>query len=310
MSIHLRPQRAVTAALVAAPALLLTACGSLYQHYDEYLVRDQIHGSSNAPAWVQNQIQDEYGVLNFVGRGMAYNVLDERKAFDEAVMHAREQLAMYVRTRVTSQACDKDWARGARFLPIADAGPGDGETVGASLDFRAAQMADAFVGELLPVAQYWEQWDVEEAPRRKFSGIWFENDERFEMRRYKCWVLASIEKERVDAMVASALRSLEHEAQLQASDEMVAELALAHDTVEALTGYASDQRAEIMQLRERIHYGRPFRLTAVDNCVVPDPCVVLQRPDWRHTALEVVGHVPVVEEADCDPCNASAKAGH
>ncbi len=69
-------------------------------------MRSQIHGGDAAPTWVQGQIQSDPYVLSFVGRGMAYNVLDERKAFDEAVMHAREQLAQYVRTRVVSKACD------------------------------------------------------------------------------------------------------------------------------------------------------------------------------------------------------------
>ncbi|MDG1984155.1 MAG: hypothetical protein P8M11_06295, partial [Planctomycetota bacterium] len=68
------------------------------KYYDEVMVRAQIHGADTAPAWVTGLIQSDPERLSSVGRGLALNVLDERKAYDEAIMHAREQLAQYVRT--------------------------------------------------------------------------------------------------------------------------------------------------------------------------------------------------------------------
>jgi hypothetical protein len=312
MTISFLPLIKAAPAVALGAALALSSCGSLYQNYEEQLVRSQIHGGDAAPTWVQGQIQSDPYVLSFVGRGMAYNVLDERKAFDEAVMHAREQLAQYVRTRVVSKACDEDWAHGARFLPVHDAGPGSGELVDASLEFRASQMADAFVGELLPVAQYWEQWDVEESPNRHISGGWIENKSRFDMRRYKCWVLTQVDKDRVETMVQSALTALEAEASLEAAAEAVAvhqaELELAREEAAALVAHASDQRDEIMRLRERIHYGRPFRLTSIDNCAKPETCKPVAHPDWRNAAIEVNAEMTVtVKEESCDPCD---EGGH
>lgn len=272
------------AALVAAVSLVTTSCGSLYQKHDESLVRAQIHGSDTAPDWVKGQIPSSGTELAFVGRGTAFNVLDERKAFDEAFMHAREQLAQYVGTRVTSEACDKDWAQGARFLPVRDAGPGPGEHVDQSLKFRAHQLADSIVGELLPVNQYWEQWDVEEKPSRHFSGLWFENKHEFDMRRYKCWVLTTIPRQRVEKFIDATLAVLKEEAD---AAKVAAASAEHKARAEALDGVVNAQNLEIQHLRERIHYGRAFRLTAKDNCEIADPCVTLDRPQWRKATLEV-----------------------
>lgn len=143
-----------TLALGALALIGATSCGSKWQTHDEQLVRTQITTATDAPEWVKGQIQTDPAMLSFVGRGGGFNVLDERTAFDEAFMHAREQLAQYVGTRVMSESCDQDWADGARFLPLEDSGPGDGEHPGQSLRSKARQVADAIVGELLPVAQY------------------------------------------------------------------------------------------------------------------------------------------------------------
>jgi len=292
------------ATLIVAVSLISTSCGSLYQKHEESMVRAQIHGNENAPDWVKGQIPSTATDLAFVGRGTAFNVLDERKAFDEAFMHAREQLAQYVGTRVTSEACDKDWAKGARFLPLHEAGPGPGEHVDQSLNSRAHQLADAVVGELLPVNQYWEQWDVQEQPSRHFSGFWFENKHEFDMRRYKCWVLTTIPRQRVEKFVEATLSVLKEEAE---ASKVAAAVAEHQAKADALHGVVNAQNLEIQHLRERIHYGRAFRLTSKDNCEIADPCVTLDRPQWRKASLEV--EAKVKQESKPDLCD-EKQGGH
>lgn len=307
-----------------------TSCGSKWQTHDEQLVRTQITTASDAPEWVTGRIQTDPAMLSFVGRGGGYNVLDERKAFDEAFMHAREQLAQYVGTRVTSESCDQDWADGARFLPLEDSGPGDGEKPGQAIRSRAKQFAEAIVGELLPVAQYWEQWDVHETPERKWDGMWMENKERFEIRRYKCWVLAQVPRTNVDKFVNATLEMLKNEievARLQAEVESL-KLAAAAKPAAPVDAQAqinaqwqsliSSKEQEIHTLRERIHYGRLFRLTTEErglrNCPeTPTPC-----PDWRHASVALTATVasetpvviaPVAAPAKVEDCDCPLVGG-
>lgn len=310
-----------TTALVFAACLLPSGCGSLYQKYDEQMVTAQIHGNDKAPDWVKGQIQSDTRSISFVGRGTGYNVLDERKAFDEAFMHAREQLAQYVGTRVISESCDQDWALGTRFLPVKDAGPGKGEHTDQAIRSRAKQVAEAIVGELLPVATYWEQWDVQENPRRWWNGFWLENDNRFDIRRYKCWVLTSIPRDRVDRFVTATLEMLKNEAEIERLKAEVASLEKNNgNTVQAqidaqVQALINSKEQEIQHLRERIHYGRAFRLTTKDNCPIADPCVPAARPQWRKTGVDLNANVNVVVETvpapakPCDICEDAPKGG-
>lgn len=277
--------RAVALPAIAMPLVLsLAGCGALYQKPNEEFMRAAITGSENAPEWVRGSIPSSEFELAFVGRGGAYNVLDERKAYDEAFQHARQQLAEYVATHVISEACDQDWAAGIRFVPLSDAGPGGGERPGQALRYRVHQLSDAIVGELLPKSQFWEQWEVKENPSRSWQGWWFTNPDQFEIRRYKCWVLATIRRDRVEKFVDATLKKLQQDAEIaglqtksQAAEKMSAGLV---DELRA-------QNHELQQLRERIHYGRAFRLTTRDNCPVEDPCVPAARPKWRTTELKV-----------------------
>lgn len=283
----------ITAA--AGLAAALSACAATpkaQKHYDEVMIRAQIHGAETAPDWVTGVIQSDPEQLAFVGRGLAFNVLDERKAYDEAVMHAREQLAHYVRTRVISEACDKDWADGARFIPSAELEAGGTAHSDAELSFRAGQIADAVVGELLPTEQHWEQWELEDA------------SEPHKVTRYKCWVLAQVPADRVSGMVEASLSMLEREAreamEKHASHQVVApsaesvELAAALAREAELAGMVNNNLNELMQLRERVMYGRAFRLTTKDNCSIPDPCQPLARPDWRNAQVEVLARVETI----------------
>jgi hypothetical protein len=283
--------------------LSLSACGSKWQTHDEQLVRTQITPATEAPEWVKGQIQADPNTLAFVGRGGGFNVLDERKAFDEAFMHAREQLAQYVGTRVISESCDQDWSDGVRYLPLEDSGPGDGERPGQAIRSRAKQVADAVVGELLPVAQYWEQWDIAETPERTWNGVWFENKERFDVRRYKCWVLAHVSRSSVEKYVNASLDMMKNEAEVARLQAEVEKLKLAAATMAepALDAQAQinaqwqslidSKEHEIHTLRERIHYGRLFRLSTEErglrNCPeTPTPC-----PNWRHSTVNLQASV-------------------
>lgn len=275
---------------------LVSACTSTpRKHYDESLIRGQIHGADSAPEWVKGVIQTDPSMLSFVGRGIAFNVLDERKAYDEAVMHAREQLAQYVRTEVISEACDKDWADGARFIPSEKLEFGGTAESSAYLSFRAGQMAEAVVGQLLPTAQHWEQWELDDPV------------EPHKVTRYKCWVLAEVPADRVDGMVNATLALLEKEANesvpepLEVEEEVVVqiddssvELAAALAREAELAGMVNANIEELMHLRERVMYGRAFRLTTKDNCPTPDPCQPLARPDWRKAQVEVLARVETI----------------
>jgi hypothetical protein len=297
-----------------ALAALVSACASTssQKHYDETMVRAQIHGADNAPSWVTGTIQSSPSTLSFVGRGLAFNVLDERKAYDEAVMHAREQLAQYVHTRVISEACDEDWADGARFIPSEELESGTTADSHAHLSFRAGQVADAVVGELLPTAQHWEQWELEDP------------NEPHKVTRYKCWVLAEVPSARVQSMIDATLAVLEDEA--READAHDHEADHSHESVELaaalareaeLAGMVNDNIEELMRLRERVMYGRSFRLTTQDNCPTPDPCRPLARPDWRNAQVEVLARVETIvvsqdedeDESEMSPCERLASRG-
>jgi hypothetical protein len=279
--------------------LCLAGCGALFQKPDEQFLRGAMTGAENAPEWVRGNIQSADGELAFVGRGGAYNVLDERKAYDEAFQHARQQLAEYVATHVISEACDQDWADGIRFVPLADAGPGNGERPGQALRHRVCQLSDAIVGELLPRSQHWEQWEVKENPSRSWSGLWFTNSDQFEIRRYKCWVLATIRRDRVEKFVDATLNKLRQDAEVAALD--------ARNQAEAgksaaLEAALRTQNQELQGLRERVHYGRAFRMTTQDNAAVADPSVPLRRPQWRVTDVRVDVNVaaPAAKPSLCE----------
>jgi hypothetical protein len=266
-------------ALLAAGATLFSACSTVLPD-NETFVRTSITGSPDAPEWVRGSIPQSGGEIAFVGRGGAYNVLDERKAFDEAFMHARQQLAEYVSTRVVSECCDKDWARGARFLPYAS-NSGDKivripESPDQTLQSRTYQLSQSIVGELLPSAQYWEQWSLDGSAHQQ---------------RYKCWVLATINRDSVRRFVDATVAVLKSEAELADAKNAIAEGKAKQEALmqanSQLAGALSAQNQEIQHLRERIHYGRAFRLTAKDNCAIQDPCAPLDRPQWRNAALDV-----------------------
>lgn len=273
-------------------AVCFVSCTTTQIPPREELVRSAIAGTEEAPEWVKGRIHEgaNSDELRFVGRGGAYNVLDEREAFDEAFMHARQQLAEYVGTRVQAELCDKDWASGVRYVARAmtSAVPdhaGIGESPDQSIASRTWQYTDAIIGQLLPSDQHWEQWII----RNPGRGV---------MYRYKCWLLTSISSVAVDRFVSSTMKALENEAmiaKLEAEKSELERSSVAHGEALATSEAARLEAAqELQMLRERVHYGRAFRLTATDNCPVDDHCLPLDRSNWRRPAQisPIVIHPP------------------
>ncbi len=295
-------------AVLLAIGLLSVGCRSTEEMFYERLVRSEMVGSEGAPEWVRGNIQTDGGQLAFVGRGTASNVLDEHEAFDEALAHAREQLANYVGTRVRAEICDMDSSNGLRYLPVTGWFQGSSEKADQWLKSYTRQLADNLVGELLPVEQHWEQWEVED-----LKGMPNDQPRRATL-RYKCWVLASSPRDRVARYIEASLKRIENDAEVArlnaemaekqaAADAELASLRLERTTMQEVV---NAQHEEVMFLRERIQYGRSFRLTGTDNCPVEDPCIPLDRAQWRHASLTVSADVApvvmkVVEKKE-EPC--------
>ncbi|MAD32945.1 MAG: hypothetical protein CMJ88_04235 [Planctomycetes bacterium] len=302
-------QHVRTGLTLSLSTFFFIACATPTTKLHEELIRSAITGNDSAPEWVAGRIDSSGGKISFVGRGGAFNVLDERKAFDEALMHARQQLAEFVGTRVEAELCDKDWAAGARYVgratsSLAPNNPGMGERPAQSIASRTWQFTDAIIGQLLPVDQHWEQWIIRDNGRAT-------------MRRYKCWVLASISDADVDKFVTSTLKVLENEAkvaELEAANDEIARNNAAHaDALVASEAARLAAAQELQMLRERVNYGRAFRLTATDNCPVNDHCVPLDRSNWRSPAQiePIVIHppAPAAAEAAKEACCELPKVG-
>ena len=201
---------AAAGAIVAAS--ILTGCGSGYHDYDQELLDGGMCNPDAAPAWVKSGVAvvDEEN-LYFIGRGIGYNILDERAAYDSARDHATEQLAKYILTRVQARmargderqfAMETGWAfvglvqghqnRG-RFLP--------GERADQMLETSVRAATKAVVGDLEDRAVYWEQWAVGEVPQRPF-------EKPLKMRRYKCWLLMSVPRGKLNERIRVAVEAV------------------------------------------------------------------------------------------------------
>jgi hypothetical protein len=144
--------------------------------------------------------------VTFVGRGGGINVLDERHAFDEAMGHARTQLAQYVATQVNAEACLRDYSSGARFLSFDRHLQGDGEHVDQWLRSRVTEIADVIVGGVAASEQHWEQWNVSNDKPTGFMTWRTPGTHSFS--RYKCWVLARVDQTLIDGYVRATLAAV------------------------------------------------------------------------------------------------------
>jgi len=196
----------LAAILILTGSIMLAAgCGSDYQNYQETFLKQGVCQDS-APTWVASTTPlniEHSDYLYFVGRGIAYNTLDERSAYDNARDHAMQQLAGYIGTHVVTNASEADkrcfaiasgipfvWpSKSNRFLP--------GEKSKQGLSKLAYLVVDAVAGDLEDMGTYWEQYELQELPPRLF-------DKARIATRYKCWVKMGVPKATVLKRIAEA----------------------------------------------------------------------------------------------------------
>lgn len=264
----------------------------------EELVRSSIAGDG-APEWIGGHIAQSADSVSFVGRGGGVNVLDERHAFDEALGHARAQLAQYVATQVSAEACLQDLSTGVRFLSPNRDPQGNGERADQYIRSRVRELTDAIVGGVAASEQYWEQWDIS-----RTRGM-------DPFRRYKCWVLATVDQGVIDSYVVATLTALENADSLaaaeEANSEMRAQVVAAQADVQLAANTLNAQSWELQRLRERVHYGRRFRLLTQEDCLhYKDQCdFEALNPEWMAPEYLVETQVStrtVQAEATCQFC--------
>jgi len=195
---------------VLALAAVLAGCGSNWQNYSEKFIRSGVcqPGGKTIPPWVQGQLPRSDEEIYFVGRGVGYNVFDERGAYDGAVNHAVEQLAKQVATWVSIQGGEADvrmFAPGSGWLLVPGPRVGNrflpGEQSKQKVRSAARMCTEALVGEMEPRDVYWEQWYIDEIPERPLPAS-------LRMKRYKCWVLMAIPRKAMTARVLATLEAL------------------------------------------------------------------------------------------------------
>jgi hypothetical protein len=164
---------------------------------------------------VQGDLPSTNDAVYFVGRSVGYDVLDERGAYDAATAHARQQVAEFMATRVSSRMSEVDDSNGVRYLPR-PAAPGTPENLHQALTEKVCQFSDAVVGDLVTESQYWEQWDIREKPEKHLYPY------KHRARRYKLWVLMSISREALDRHAAEAIIAFRNEEAVAAANAQLA----------------------------------------------------------------------------------------
>ncbi len=199
-----RARRAICqGVLFSSMCLFLTACGSNWQNYNEEFVHAGItNPQSQAPAWVTGKVQEDNANIYFVGRSIAYDVLDERGGFDGARDHVLDQIGRAISTHVSSTSDLRNARWNPRYLP--------GEKADQSQDEHMRLAANAIAGDLVERSTYWEQWYLEEKPEN-YAG-WPFNPARQRIKRYKCWVLMSIPRDKFEQRIAETQNHMAVEA--------------------------------------------------------------------------------------------------
>lgn len=210
------------AALTIGCAVLHTPLAGCARAFREELLEQRIAGAT-APKWVTGCPQDR-GTPNevfFVGRSVGYTVLDEHAAVAAAREDVREQLAQFISTRVFKESRDRDarangdtgfpgqasglwgvnWQFGrdrafftpfddhrlVRFLP--------GRELQQEIERQGWLFTSALAGDLVDRDVYFEKWEVRDEPARLFGRA------HRGLTRYKCWVLMSIPREKLNLRV-------------------------------------------------------------------------------------------------------------
>lgn len=205
-----RMRRAFCLLAVFGGLLMLAGCNTKHQVAEETMLAPQM-GGADAPAWVTGaQAAGDPGRVYFVGRSLAYNVLDERGAYDAAVAHAQEQAARYITSRVLIELKEMDSSDGVRYLPFNDIHDRNHEKLNQELSKNAKIESDALVGMLREEAVYWQRWQVREEPERFLASFGFNRDRR--MTRHKCWVRMSVSADKLESLLEATRAQLEAEA--------------------------------------------------------------------------------------------------
>ncbi|MCK4341740.1 MAG: hypothetical protein KAY37_08465 [Phycisphaerae bacterium] len=196
-------------AAVGLVAVLLFPVIGCHRTYREMLVREGMSGPE-APDWVQGSPQqaDMPDEVFFVGRSVGYSVLDEYGAVAAAREDIYRQVAELLATRVMSTAHHLN-ARANSETFFTERGVNgltgfDDHTLirtmpGGELQQAVAReaglFANAVAGDLIDRNVHFEQWDVRDEPVGAFGRA------SRGMNRYKCWVLMSIPRDKLDRRV-------------------------------------------------------------------------------------------------------------
>ena len=264
---------------ILLPAILtvasLAACKSTRVETQEVMLSAEI-ASDQAPDWVAGKIESQAGHIAFVGRGGGLNVLDERGAFDEALDHAREQVAAYVTTEVVRRASYQDASALGRLIPH----PGGDAGLDPQMLTCATWASNVVVGGVAASDQHWERWEVS---RPRVEGGLLDNGSYSPtFRRYKCWVLTQVDQATLDEYVTATMQLMD-----QGQDIALLEAQVAAGRQDLLA-FEEELRAnlhELQDLRERVHYGRRFRLVGPYEGLSYREARTFGHPDWRTTDL-------------------------
>ena len=195
---------------------VVAGCGSGYQNYEEVILgssADSAGGlfSPEAPEWVKGAVTQDAENLYIVGRAVGYNSLDEQGAFDAAQDNALVQLAKHIATWVTITGKRSDTRSfsmssgvcvippslsGNRFLP--------GEHADQKITQCVQTTTEALAGDVETREVYWEKIELREVPERLCRNS-------LRMKRYKCWVLMSVPRDKVESRVQATLAALQYE---------------------------------------------------------------------------------------------------
>ncbi len=198
------------AGLSAIAALPVAGC---HRTYSEMLVREGISGPA-APLWAKGDLSNLPNAdseVYFVGRGVAFNVLDEHAAVNAAREDVLRQLAGLISTRVSATAHELN-ARAnaeAKFTEEAHVRTLPGPELEQAIARDAALFTNGVAGDLLDRGVHFEQWDLrdireglrerDETEREQAAGV-YDKTARGTV-RWKCWVLMSISQKKLEQRI-------------------------------------------------------------------------------------------------------------
>ncbi|HUW81230.1 MAG TPA: hypothetical protein VMZ31_00370 [Phycisphaerae bacterium] len=166
----------------------------------------------SAPAWAKGSgVQDIPGQTCFVGRGVAYSVMDERGAVNAAREDVLQQLGRLISTRVQMVSVEGDVRENAETgFPPGGPCPLDSVLVGSDksgvrflpsdelqqvIARAAAMFTSGLAGDLVDQEVYFEKWSAIQESRGLLGS------RHRGMIRYKCWLLASIPQDKLERRI-------------------------------------------------------------------------------------------------------------